>query len=121
MSIADRGLLFFASISLEERRRIGVHTCMGTDLESTHSADVDYAELLPSLFELKAGNFYLALVGERNLRHALKVICKYRSRISGFRRNHAAVDPHIETTAEVRDRSFEPGKNLRGATKTVNF
>jgi len=61
MSIADRGLLFFASISLEERRRIGVHTCPGSDLDSTHSTDVDYAELLRTLFELKAGNFYIAL------------------------------------------------------------
>ena len=32
--------------------------------DSTHSADVDYAELLPSLFELKAGNFYVAFAGE---------------------------------------------------------
>src|SRR5437868_7203929 len=32
----------------EERRRIGVHTCPGGDLDSTHSADVDYAELLPN-------------------------------------------------------------------------
>jgi 5-methyltetrahydropteroyltriglutamate--homocysteine methyltransferase len=80
MSIADRGLLFFASISLEERRRIGVHTCQGSDLDSTHSADVGYTELLPSLFELKAGNFYIALAGERDLRYALKIICKYRNR-----------------------------------------
>jgi hypothetical protein len=29
--------------------------CPGSDRDSTHSAQVDYAELLPSLFELKAG------------------------------------------------------------------
>ena len=46
-------------------QRIGVHTCPGGDRDSTHSADVDYAELLPSLFELKAGNFYIALAGRR--------------------------------------------------------
>ena len=46
--------------SAEERRRIGVHTCPGSDCDSTHSGDVDYAELLPSLFELRAGNFYIA-------------------------------------------------------------
>ena len=34
-------------------QRIGVHTCPGGDRDSTHSADVDYAELLPSLFELQ--------------------------------------------------------------------
>ena len=41
-----------------------MHTCPGGDRDSTHSADVDYAELLPSLFQLKAGNFYIALAGE---------------------------------------------------------
>jgi len=30
-----------------ERKRIGVHTCPGGDQDSTHSADVDYGELLP--------------------------------------------------------------------------
>src|SRR5262249_8261623 len=32
--------------SPEERRNIGIHTCPGGDCDSTHSADVDYAELL---------------------------------------------------------------------------
>jgi 5-methyltetrahydropteroyltriglutamate--homocysteine methyltransferase len=40
-----------------ERERLGVHTCPGGDRDSTHSADVDYAELMPSLFELEARNF----------------------------------------------------------------
>src|SRR6266516_1587700 len=52
--------------SAEERRRIGVHTCPGGDQDSTHSADVDYAGLLPLLFELHAGAFYLELAGERD-------------------------------------------------------
>ena len=39
-----------ARFSPEERARIGVHTCPGGDHDSTHSADVDYVELLPSLF-----------------------------------------------------------------------
>lgn len=34
------------------------------------SADVDYAELLPGLFELKAGKFHVALAGERERPHA---------------------------------------------------
>ncbi len=37
----------------EQRQRIGIHTCPpGGDKDSTHSADVDYADLLPTLFEL---------------------------------------------------------------------
>src|SRR6266850_3643355 len=76
-SFIDLNNLVLSRFSPEERRRIGVHTCAGNDLDSTHSADVDYAELLPSLFELKAGNFYIALAGERDRRHALKIIRKH--------------------------------------------
>ena len=75
---------------------------------------VDYAELLPSLFVLKAGNFYIALAGEQDLRQALKIIRKYRKpdqRV--FMGVTAPADPHIETPEETRTRSFEPGKNWR--------
>jgi 5-methyltetrahydropteroyltriglutamate--homocysteine methyltransferase len=120
MSIADRGLLFFASISLEERRRIGVHTCPGTDLDSTHSADVGYTELLPSLFELKAGNFYIALAGERDLRYALKIICKYRNRkrISGITLPSTPILRPRKKCATVRS---NPARIGAGAGETVNF
>src|SRR5258707_147777 len=77
-SFIDLNNLALSRFSPEERRRIGVHTCPGNDLDSTHSADVDYAELLPSLFELKAGNFYIAVAGERDRRHTLKIIGKLR-------------------------------------------
>jgi 5-methyltetrahydropteroyltriglutamate--homocysteine methyltransferase len=43
--------------SAGERTRIGIHTCPGGDQDSTHSLDVPYSELLPSLLQLKAGNF----------------------------------------------------------------
>ncbi len=113
-SFIDLNNLALSRFSPEERRRIGVHTCPGNDLDSTHSADVDCAELLPSLFELRAGTFYIALAGERDRRHALKIIRKYRKpnqRV--FVGVTAPVDSHIETPEEVRDRSFEPGKNWR--------
>src|SRR5580658_4294644 len=38
-----------------ERKHIGIHTCPGGDHDSTHSADVDYASLLPLLFQLNVG------------------------------------------------------------------
>jgi hypothetical protein len=47
-----------------ERQKIRVHTCPGGDHDSTHSADVDYAGLLPSLFRLNAGRFYIQLASE---------------------------------------------------------
>ena len=41
--------------SAEERKNIGIHTCPGGDCDATHSADVDYADLLPSMFKMNAG------------------------------------------------------------------
>jgi methionine synthase II (cobalamin-independent) len=52
--------------SATERRNIGIHTCPGGDCDSTHSADVDYAELLPSMFRMNAGYFLLQLASEKN-------------------------------------------------------
>ena len=64
-SFIDLNNLALSRFSAEERQRIGVHTCPGGDRDSTHSADVDYAELLPSLFAAaRPGNFYIALAGE---------------------------------------------------------
>ena len=112
-SFIDLINLALSRFSEEDRRRIGVHTCPGSDLDSTHSADVDYAELLPSLFELRAGSFYIALAGERDRRHALKVIRKYRKphqRI--FVGVTAPVDPHVETPEEVRERVLEASEYI---------
>ena len=125
-SFIDLNNLALSRFSPEERRRIGVHTCPGNDLDSTHSADVDYAELLPSLFELKAGNFYIAMAGERDRRRALEIIRKYRKpnqRV--FVGVTAPVDPHIETPEEVRDRVLEACEyiplELLGTTDDCGF
>ncbi len=60
--------------SEDERKRIGIHTCPGGDQDSTHSADVDYGELLPDLFQLKAVNFYVQMASERDPRRVLSII-----------------------------------------------
>jgi 5-methyltetrahydropteroyltriglutamate--homocysteine methyltransferase len=112
-SFIDLNNLALSRFSPEERMRIGIHTCPGSDLDSTHSADVDYAELLPSLFELKAGNFYIALAGEPERRHVLKIIRKYRKphqRV--FVGVTAPVNPHVETPEEVRDRVLEASEYI---------
>src|ERR1700729_2728430 len=69
--------LALSGFTPEERQRIAVHTCPGGDRDSTHSADVDYAELLPSLFELNVGNLYIALAGEQDRPRLLKAIKRY--------------------------------------------
>jgi len=101
----DLNNLALSRFSSEDRRRIGVHICPGGDRDSTHSADVDYAELLPSLFELNLGNFYIALAGEREPKRALEIIrdhMKPGHRI--FIGVTAPIDPRVETPEEVRDR-----------------
>jgi 5-methyltetrahydropteroyltriglutamate--homocysteine methyltransferase len=112
-SFIDLNNLALRRFSAEERRRIGFHTCPGGDRDSTHSADVDYEELLPSLFELKAGRFYLALAGERDRGRVLRIIRRH------MKPDHlifvgviAPIDPRVETPQEVRDRVLEAAEHI---------
>src|SRR5690348_15262018 len=94
-----------------ERARIGVHTCPGGDRDSTHSADVDYAELLPSLFELKAGNFYIQLASEKDPLRVLRIIKQHaRPDQKIFVGVIDPINPNVETTETVRDRVLEAAK-----------
>jgi 5-methyltetrahydropteroyltriglutamate--homocysteine methyltransferase len=91
-----------------ERTRIGVHTCPGGDRDSTHSADVDYAQLLPTLFGLHAARFYVQLSSERDRRRVLGII---KAHLQPAQRVFVGVidpiDPRIETAEQVRDRVLE--------------
>jgi 5-methyltetrahydropteroyltriglutamate--homocysteine methyltransferase len=112
-SFIDLNNLALASFSAEDRQRLGVHTCPGGDRDSTHSADVDYAELLPSLFELQVGNFYIALAGEKDRVRVLKIIREYMKpdqRI--FIGVVAPIDPRVETPEEIRDRILEAARYI---------
>ncbi len=94
--------------SEDERSRIGVHTCPGGDQDSTHSADVDYAELLPELFRMNVGNVYIELAGEADRVHVLKVIAEHlRPEQRVFVGVIDPIDPHVESPEEVRDRVLE--------------
>jgi 5-methyltetrahydropteroyltriglutamate--homocysteine methyltransferase len=104
----DLNNLALSRFSAADRARIGVHTCAGGDLHSTHSADVDYAQLLPSLFQLNVGNLYVALAGEKDRPAVLKAIKRYlRPDQKVFVGVVAPIDPHIETAEEVRERVLE--------------
>ena len=58
----------------EERKKIGIHTCPGGDCDSVHSADVPYAELLPSMFQMNAGYFLIQLASERQKEPVYKML-----------------------------------------------
>jgi 5-methyltetrahydropteroyltriglutamate--homocysteine methyltransferase len=92
----------------EERQRIGVHVCPGGDHDSTHSADVDYAGLLPELFQLNVGRFYLQMASERDKKRVLRIVNQL------LKPNHTVfvgvidpIDSRVETAAEVCDRVME--------------
>jgi 5-methyltetrahydropteroyltriglutamate--homocysteine methyltransferase len=112
-SFIDLNNLALARFSDDERQRIGVHTCPGGDRDSTHSADVDYADLLPGLFRLRAGSFYIALAGEQDRRRVLRMIRRYIGpEHLVFVGVVAPIDPHIETAEEVRDRVIEAAEYI---------
>lgn len=112
-SFIDLNNLVLSRFSPQQRARLGVHTCPGGDLDSTHSADVDYAELLPSLFDLKAGNFCVAMAGEAERQRALRIIRSYlRPDQRVFVGVISPIDPHIETPEEVRDRVLEAAEHI---------
>jgi 5-methyltetrahydropteroyltriglutamate--homocysteine methyltransferase len=91
--------------SMDERRRIGVHTCPGGDQDSTHSADVDYAALLPALFKMNAGRFYVQLASEPDQPHVLGLLRDHRQADQiVFVGVTDPIGPGIETAEQICER-----------------
>jgi 5-methyltetrahydropteroyltriglutamate--homocysteine methyltransferase len=112
-SFVDLNNLALARFSPRERALIGVHTCPGGDCDSTHSADADYAQLLPSLFQLDVGRFYVSLATERDRERVLQVIRRHlqpHQRV--FVGVIATIDPRIETPEEVCERVLQAAKYI---------
>ena len=107
-SFVDLNNQVLSNFSDEERRQIGIHTCPGGDINATHSADVDYAELLPSLFEVNAGNFYIQMASEVDKRRVLSIIAEHsRPDQRIFIGVIDPIDPRVETVEEVKQRVLE--------------
>jgi 5-methyltetrahydropteroyltriglutamate--homocysteine methyltransferase len=97
----------------DQRRKIGVHVCPGGDHDSTHSADVDYAGLLPDLFEMNVGRFYLQMASEPDRKRVLQIV----SQLAGpqhlvFIGVIDPINPAVETASQVRDRVLEAASFL---------
>jgi 5-methyltetrahydropteroyltriglutamate--homocysteine methyltransferase len=107
-SFIDLNNQVLARFSAEERQKIGVHTCPGGDRDSTHSADVDYAKLLPDLFQMQAGRFYLQMASERDRPGALKLV-KDAAKPDQivFVGVIDPIAPAVESPEQVRDRVLE--------------
>ena len=112
-SFVDLNNQVLARFTDEERARIGVHTCPGGDQDSTHSADIDYAELLPSFFRLDVGNYYVQLASEPDHARVLRLI---KEHLPPGRRVFVGVtdpiDPRVETTQEVYERVAEAAEYI---------
>jgi methionine synthase II (cobalamin-independent) len=120
-----------ARFTADERTRIGVHTCPGGDRDSVHSADVDYNDLLPSMFGMNAGYFLIQLASEREKDRVYKIIGEnLRDDAAGVAQMAYIgvinpLNPRIESPQEVRDAlvrasNFIPRERL-GATDDCGF
>jgi len=97
----------------EERQRIGIHTCPGGDKHATHSAGVDYAELLPLLFEMDAGRFYMQFASEEDPDRVLDVVREHSSDNQTIFLGVIDVnDARIESPEEVRDTVLRAAEKL---------
>jgi 5-methyltetrahydropteroyltriglutamate--homocysteine methyltransferase len=98
-------------LTADERARVGVHTCPGGDKDSTHSADIDYGELLPGLFRMNVNTFYVQLASEADRERVLGILGGHAT---GDRRVFVGVtdpiNPRVETPEEVRDRVLEAAR-----------
>jgi len=98
-----------ARFSPEERVNIGIHTCPGGDCDSTHSADVDYAELLPSMFKMNAGYFLIQLASEPDKESVYKLLGEHSREDADGVKQVCFIgvinpqSPTIETPEQVRD------------------
>ncbi|MFT4231589.1 MAG: hypothetical protein QM606_02260 [Leucobacter sp.] len=120
-------------LSPAEREAVGVHTCPGNDNDSAHSADVDYAELIPELFQIEAGYFLVQAASEKDPDRVARLIgrqLRHRSRAAsaaprvllGVTR---PTSPRLETAEEIRDQLVRAARfipaELLGSTDDCGF
>ena len=95
--------------SAQERTNIGIHTCPGGDMDSVHSAEVDYAELLPSMFRMNAGYFLMQLASEKDKERVYRLVGEHsRDDANGvpqvcFIGVIDPLNPTVETAQQVAD------------------
>ena len=117
--------------SAEERVNLGVHTCPGGDLDSVHSADVDYSELLPSIFRLNVGYFLMQVASEKDKERIYRLIGQHsRDDANGipqvcFIGVVDPLNPTVETAEHIADdlvtaANYLPKERL-GATDDCGF
>lgn len=121
-----------AELAPEHRAAVGVHTCPGNDHDSAHSADVDYAALIPELFQIEAGYFLVQAASEKEPDRVARLVgrqLRQRARAAATPRVLLGVtdptSPKLETAAEVRDQLVRAARfipaELLGSTDDCGF
>ncbi|KAL1622048.1 hypothetical protein SLS54_005113 [Diplodia seriata] len=122
-----------ARFTRDQRANIGVHTCPGGDCDSVHSKDVDYHELLPSMFQINAGYFLIQCASETDKEKVYKEIGQYiRKDADGVKQVQVAfigvidpLNPKVETPEEVAEQLVNAAKHIAvdqlGATDDCGF
>ncbi|KAI1499609.1 UROD/MetE-like protein [Biscogniauxia marginata] len=128
VDLNNRVLERFTSV---ERRDIGIHTCPGGDCDSVHSAEVDYHELLPSMFQMNAGYFLIQLASEKDKDKVYKEIGESIRRDANGVKQVAFIgvtnplDPTVETPEQVAGELIAAAKYIAkdqlGATDDCGF
>jgi 5-methyltetrahydropteroyltriglutamate--homocysteine methyltransferase len=112
-NLVDLNNTVLARFNADERQRIGVHSCPGGDHDSTHSADIDYADLLPTLMQLDVGRFYLQIASEKDPGRVLEIVKEHlRPGQRVFVGVIDPIDPVIETPEQVRDRVLDAAEHI---------
>ncbi len=110
-AFVDLNNLVLDRLTDDERSKVGVHTCPGGDRDSTHSADIDYAALLPGLFRLNVDRFFVQLASEADRPRVLAILGE---QATGRRRIFVGVidplDERVETPEEVAERVLEAAR-----------
>lgn len=117
--------------SADERKNIGIHTCPGGDCDSVHSAEVDYVELLPSMFQMNAGYFLVQLASEKDKERVYKLVGEHsRSDANGvpqvcFIGVIDPLNPDVEHPEQVLEDLMTASKHIPkerlGATDDCGF
>jgi methionine synthase II (cobalamin-independent) len=115
----------------EERKDIGIHTCPGGDCDSVHSYDVDYHELLPSMFQINAGYFLIQLASEKDKEKVYKEIGENIRKDADGVKQVAFIgvvnplNPRVETPEEICEALVTASKYIPkdqlGATDDCGF
>jgi len=110
-SFVDLNNLALSRFSDGEREHLGVHTCCVGEGGGTEDPGLDFAALIPGLFQLNVCSFYLGLSRHADRPAILKLIRRHMKpdhRV--FIGVTTPTDAVVETAEEVRDRVIEAAR-----------